>query len=373
MTAAAAQQDTPIYDTHSQAAAAAAAAANSNSDNSRHSEFEGVWSNSGASALQCPDSVIASADDLDAEGDADEELTNGLEGPSARLRCLQGREGDSAWCAPPADVDGTNALVHDSNSRPYTDEYGESEIDSLEDDDGYDENDDEFFPSPPQRRAYRQCQREGGQHKQRTSNRYPTYSSSHTTSSSSEYSSLSIAEGSSFQRTENTPHRPTYQTRRYHSSSASTPVTFLTLASGAESSSTATSTPTPATPSRRRSRAATSSLPIPVPVPHLTKKSRGRRVPTVSSLEDMNSGIGRRKGGHGKGARMYLCEVEGCGKCFARGEHLKRHVRSIHTYEKPHQCPYPQCGKFFSRHDNLGQHMRVHKDFVPSKDMIKQK
>ncbi|TFK24269.1 hypothetical protein FA15DRAFT_550779, partial [Coprinopsis marcescibilis] len=93
-------------------------------------------------------------------------------------------------------------------------------------------------------------------------------------------------------------------------------------------------------------------LPVPVPVPNLTKKSRGRRVPTYSS-------------GGSKGTRMYLCDVEGCGKCFARGEHLKRHVRSIHTNEKPHTCPFPGCGKDFSRHDNLGQHMRVHKDFVP--------
>lgn len=80
------------------------------------------------------------------------------------------------------------------------------------------------------------------------------------------------------------------------------------------------------------------SVPIPVPVPNLTKKSRGRRVPTMESLEDLRSaasGAGRkRQGPAGKGARMYLCEVEGCGKCFARGEHLKRHVRSIHTYEK---------------------------------------
>ncbi|KAF9447539.1 hypothetical protein P691DRAFT_637775, partial [Macrolepiota fuliginosa MF-IS2] len=118
---------------------------------------------------------------------------------------------------------------------------------------------------------------------------------------------------------------------------------------------------------RRRPRPS-NSLPVPTPVPHLTKKSRGRRVPTVSSLEDLrsaSSGAGRKRQTVGKGARMYLCEVEGCGKCFARGEHLKRHVRSIHTYEKPHRCPYPACGKDFSRHDNLGQHMRVHKDYVP--------
>ena len=88
--------------------------------------------------------------------------------------------------------------------------------------------------------------------------------------------------------------------------------------------------------SRRRPRPS-NILPVPVPVPNLTKKSRGRRVPTVSSLEDLrsaSSGAGRKRQTAGKGARMYLCEVEGCGKCFARGEHLKRHVRSIHTYEK---------------------------------------
>ncbi|KAJ7236059.1 hypothetical protein B0H12DRAFT_997682, partial [Mycena haematopus] len=96
-------------------------------------------------------------------------------------------------------------------------------------------------------------------------------------------------------------------------------------------------------------------LPVPVPVPNLTKKSRGRRVPTVASLYGGAGGKAQ--------ARLYTCKVAGCGKCFARGEHLKRHVRSIHTYEKPHKCPYPGCGKDFSRHDNLGQHMRVHKDF----------
>ncbi|KAF8844153.1 hypothetical protein BDN67DRAFT_895566 [Paxillus ammoniavirescens] len=109
-------------------------------------------------------------------------------------------------------------------------------------------------------------------------------------------------------------------------------------------------------PGKMRKNART--LPIPVPVPNLTKKSRGRRVPIANAT---NSVRGQRDAA--LGARIYLCDVSGCGKCFARGEHLKRHIRSIHTYEKPHKCPYPGCGKEFSRHDNLGQHMKVHKDY----------
>ena len=67
-------------------------------------------------------------------------------------------------------------------------------------------------------------------------------------------------------------------------------------------------------------------LSAPVPVPNLTKKSRGRRVPTAPVMIV--------QGGVQKNMRMYRCTVDGCNKCFARGEHLKRHVRSIHTNEK---------------------------------------
>ncbi|KAI0778926.1 hypothetical protein BD413DRAFT_601564 [Trametes elegans] len=95
----------------------------------------------------------------------------------------------------------------------------------------------------------------------------------------------------------------------------------------------------------------------PVPVPNLTKKSRGRRVPTTQQADTQGSNQ----------KRQYICSVSGCGKLFARGEHLKRHVRSIHTNEKPHKCPFPGCGKDFSRHDNLGQHMRVHKGYAAPK------
>ncbi|KAG8742612.1 hypothetical protein FRC10_001210 [Ceratobasidium sp. 414] len=89
---------------------------------------------------------------------------------------------------------------------------------------------------------------------------------------------------------------------------------------------------------------------IPVPIPNLTKKSRGRRVPTKPAAVPV--------AGIGKSVRTFTCSVDGCGKCFNRGEHLKRHIRSIHTDEK-----LAKCGKTFSRHDNLCQHMRVHGKF----------
>lgn len=56
----------------------------------------------------------------------------------------------------------------------------------------------------------------------------------------------------------------------------------------------------------------------------ITKRSRGRRVP--NDPEQMNN--------LGKSGKVYTCKVPGCGKCFKRSEHLKRHVRSIHTDEK---------------------------------------
>jgi hypothetical protein len=100
------------------------------------------------------------------------------------------------------------------------------------------------------------------------------------------------------------------------------------------------SEPTISRPKTRvRSRQAV-SLPVPIPVPNLTKKSRGRRVPTIDSLATTlgRSATGNPQNdgddGDGKNARTYTCDAAGCGKCFARGEHLKRHVRSIHTYEK---------------------------------------
>ncbi|KAJ7511689.1 hypothetical protein B0H11DRAFT_1788988, partial [Mycena galericulata] len=107
-----------------------------------------------------------------------------------------------------------------------------------------------------------------------------------------------------------------------------------------------------------------SRMNLPVPVPNLIKKSRGRRVPVVAP----NSGTapssvpGSEEASSAASKRMHVCKVEGCGKCFHRGEHLKRHIRSIHTHEKPFPCTYPSCHKFFNRHDNLLQHVKVHRN-----------
>lgn len=109
----------------------------------------------------------------------------------------------------------------------------------------------------------------------------------------------------------------------------------------------------------------------PVPVPNLTKKSRGRRVPTADDTAAEPESDSKK-------SRVYICKVEECGKCFSRGEHLKRHIRSIHTHEKrkscvpegrfqdanagsAFKCPHPSCDKRFNRNDNLLQHLRVHK------------
>ncbi|KAH0836384.1 hypothetical protein J3R83DRAFT_7962 [Lanmaoa asiatica] len=83
----------------------------------------------------------------------------------------------------------------------------------------------------------------------------------------------------------------------------------------------------PVRPSRRTSRAMTK---VPVPIPNLTKKSRGRKVPTSNGEPIYAASRDKTK----KGVRTYTCNADGCGKCFVRGEHLKRHIRSIHTDEK---------------------------------------
>ncbi|KAG7664592.1 uncharacterized protein J8A68_001887 [[Candida] subhashii] len=56
-------------------------------------------------------------------------------------------------------------------------------------------------------------------------------------------------------------------------------------------------------------------------------------------------------------SKIYLCNY--CSRRFKRHEHLKRHFRSLHTFEKPYDCTI--CHKKFSRSDNLNQHLKIHK------------
>lgn len=76
-----------------------------------------------------------------------------------------------------------------------------------------------------------------------------------------------------------------------------------------------------------------------------TKPSRGRRPvvspelnldPTVdsataSTMQQVTfTGLTKT----GKPKKIFVCRVPGCDKCFRRSEHLKRHIRSIHTNDK---------------------------------------
>lgn len=126
-----------------------------------------------------------------------------------------------------------------------------------------------------------------------------------------------------------------------------------------------------------------------------TKRSRGRR-PVVSPALDIDPNLASTTASTlqqvsftgltktGKPKKIFVCRVPGCENCFRRSEHLKRHIRSIHTHDKRefgtlpefftndfHQllmasdylytayaCSFPTCKKAFARNDNLKQHQK---------------
>ena len=71
----------------------------------------------------------------------------------------------------------------------------------------------------------------------------------------------------------------------------------------------------------KRQRGPKSRYPPVVPVPNVSKKARGRLVPSAKA-----SGV--------SDGRHFRCIVEGCYKMFSRREHLNRHMASLHTNDR---------------------------------------
>lgn len=82
---------------------------------------------------------------------------------------------------------------------------------------------------------------------------------------------------------------------------------------------------------------------FPTSIINSKNRTRGRKENKQADLVDLS--------------KIYLCNY--CSRRFKRQEHLKRHFRSLHTFEKPYDCPI--CNKKFSRSDNLNQHLKIHK------------
>ncbi|KAI6024189.1 hypothetical protein PISMIDRAFT_111978, partial [Pisolithus microcarpus 441] len=89
--------------------------------------------------------------------------------------------------------------------------------------------------------------------------------------------------------------------------------------------------------------------PTPPPTP---RSSRGRKVPWSEGNIPPDA------------SRTIQCNL--CGRWFLRGEHLKRHIASLHSDEKPYACEFPDCKKTFSRRDNCKYHYNAH--FKPPKE-----
>jgi DNA-directed RNA polymerase subunit RPC12/RpoP len=82
---------------------------------------------------------------------------------------------------------------------------------------------------------------------------------------------------------------------------------------------------------------------FPTNIIHSKSRTRGRKENKQADMVDTS--------------KIYLCNY--CSRRFKRQEHLKRHFRSLHTFEKPYDCTI--CNKKFSRVDNLNQHLKIHK------------
>ncbi|QLQ80149.1 hypothetical protein HG537_0D01500 [Torulaspora globosa] len=96
---------------------------------------------------------------------------------------------------------------------------------------------------------------------------------------------------------------------------------------------------------------------------------RRRSTPNIMTIRNGSSGASI--GGNARGKSRSITPMSGtddeakpfkckeCSKAFRRSEHLKRHIRSVHSSERPFACMF--CEKKFSRSDNLSQHLKTHK------------
>ncbi|KAG6810792.1 hypothetical protein H0H92_010330 [Tricholoma furcatifolium] len=283
---------------------------------------------------------VVGADDADGDADADADGEDDLEleyPPTGYSPPTPHHVHTQASSAPQRGgvSSSRGSLSRQVERTPTEDDYDDEDPESDEDD----SRDPEFVL---RRRTRRQTSSSYPTMEGRSlrSGRYNPYPSSYSTSPPTE--GFTTAEyASSTQPQERFPAQPLRPRRGYAHTSVSptasepySPVSVAgsDLATGGSSSA-----------SRRRARPSM-AVPIPIPVPNLTKKSRGRRVPTMEDFQNEDdapaptaaAGKGKKKsaGALTKGMRTYTCDVDGCGKLFARGEHLKRHIRSIHTYEK---------------------------------------
>lgn len=111
----------------------------------------------------------------------------------------------------------------------------------------------------------------------------------------------------------------------------------------------------------------------PQPMPAPTAARRRRSTANIMTVNHGNGGIssynqsssGSRNNNRSitpmsasdEDAKPFKCKE--CTKAFRRSEHLKRHIRSVHSSERPFACMF--CEKKFSRSDNLSQHLKTHK------------
>ncbi|CCH62134.1 hypothetical protein TBLA_0G01920 [Henningerozyma blattae CBS 6284] len=90
----------------------------------------------------------------------------------------------------------------------------------------------------------------------------------------------------------------------------------------------------------------------------LSKKAR-RKSASVTHMTINNSTSTSNTNGTSLNEEVKPFKCGQCEKAFRRSEHLKRHVRSVHSSERPFPCTF--CDKRFSRSDNLSQHLKTHK------------